>query len=111
MFVVFQVELLDLPFEAAPGLHPRPCRSSILPWLLLPYFYDDDVKMPVILIAGVISAMYTAMYLFQLPSPGTCEFFSSLSQKSDHPLDIYTVVTLVVAPVKLLMLSEDSERR
>ena len=88
MFVGFLGGILsDLFFGSALGF-------TALLYVIIGYccgfcyriFYDDDVKMPVILIAVSDIGYGTAMYLFQFLLRGRVEFFF-LSQKSDHPGD------------------------
>ena len=73
-------------------------------------FYDDDVKMPVILIAVSDIGYGAAMYLFQFLLRGRVEFFFYL-RRVIIPELIYTVVVTLVVYRLLLLLNRRLERR
>lgn len=72
-------------------------------------FYDDDVKMPVLLIAVSDAGYGTAMYLFQFLLRGRVEFFYYL-RRIIIPEMIYTVVATLVFYRLLLLLNRKLEK-
>ena len=112
MFVGFLGGILsDLFFGSALGF-------TALLYVIIGYccgfcyriFYDDDVKMPVILIAVSDIGYGAAMYLFQFLLRGRVEFFFYL-RRVIIPEMIYTVVVTLVVYRLLLLLNRRLERR
>lgn len=72
-------------------------------------FYDDDVKMPVVLIAGSDLAYGTAMYAFQFLLRGRTDFFYYLGRIM-IPEMIYTVIITLIVYRFLLLLNRKLEK-
>ena len=111
MFVGFLGGILsDLFFGSALGF-------TALLYVIIGYccgfcyriFYDDDVKMPVILIAVSDIGYGTAMYMFQFLLRGRVEFFFYL-RRVIIPEMIYTVVVTLVVYRLLLLLNRKLEK-
>ena len=111
MFVGFLGGILsDLFFGSALGF-------TALLYVIIGYccgfcyriFYDDDVKMPVILIAVSDIGYGAAMYLFQFLLRGRVEFFFYL-RRVIIPEMIYTVVVTLVVYRLLLLLNRRLEK-
>lgn len=111
MFVGFLGGILsDLFFGSALGF-------TALLYVIIGYccgfcyriFYDDDVKMPVLLIAVSDLGYGIAMYLFQFLLRGRVEFFYYL-RRIIIPEMIYTIVITLIFYRLLLLLNRKLEK-